>query len=96
MVNYIIIIIFVFFIYFSYHSSCRKDQFTVLTLKFGYSRCYWSISTKDPADPYWFVVVVFIAFTSVNDRWLPTGGGRAWRFYYIRDAFCRPTLEWLQ
>ena len=27
--------IFVFFIYFFYHSSCRKDQFTVLSLKFG-------------------------------------------------------------
>ena len=27
--------IFVFFLYFSYHSSCRKDQFTALILKFG-------------------------------------------------------------
>ena len=27
--------IFVFFLYFFYHSSCRKDQFTVLSLKFG-------------------------------------------------------------
>ena len=27
--------IFVFFIYFFYHSSCRKDQLTVLNLKFG-------------------------------------------------------------
>ena len=26
--------IFVFFIYFFYHFSCRKDQFTVLSLKF--------------------------------------------------------------
>ena len=26
--------IFVFFLYFFYHSSCRKDQFTVLSLKF--------------------------------------------------------------
>ena len=25
----------VFFLYFSYHSSCRKDQFTALILKFG-------------------------------------------------------------
>ena len=34
-VNYIIHnCIFVFFIYFFYHSSCRKDQFTVLNLKF--------------------------------------------------------------
>ena len=24
------------------------------------------------------------------------GGGRRWRFYYTRDAFCRLTLEWLQ
>ena len=62
MVNYIIIIIiiiiiFVFFLCFSYHSSCCKGQFTVLTLKFGYSRFYWSISTKDLADLHWFVVV---------------------------------------
>ena len=28
-------IIFVFFPYFFYHTSCRKDQFTVLILKFG-------------------------------------------------------------
>ena len=34
--------IFVFFIYFLYHSSCRKDQFTVLNLKFG---------TQDFTDP---------------------------------------------
>ena len=27
--------IFVFFLYFFYHSSCHKDQFTVLSLKFG-------------------------------------------------------------
>ena len=27
--------IFVFCLYFSYHSSCRKDQFTALILKFG-------------------------------------------------------------
>ena len=26
---------FVFFVYFSYHSSCRKDYFAVLILKFG-------------------------------------------------------------
>ena len=29
--------IFVLFLYFFYHSSCRKDQFTVLSLKFGIS-----------------------------------------------------------
>ena len=45
--------IFVFFIYFFYHSSCRKDQFNVLN-----SRFYWSRSTKNPANPHWFVVVV--------------------------------------
>ena len=27
--------IFVFFLYFFYHSSCRKDQFTVFSLKYG-------------------------------------------------------------
>ena len=27
--------IFVLFLYFFYHSSCRKDQFTVLSLKFS-------------------------------------------------------------
>ena len=43
--------IFVFFLYFFHHSSCHKDQFTALILKFG---------TQDfsPADPHWFVVVV--------------------------------------
>ena len=34
--------IFVFFLYFFNHSSCRKDQFTVLSLKFG---------TQDFTDP---------------------------------------------
>ena len=34
--------IFVFFIYFFYHSSCRKDHFTVFNLKFG---------TQDFTDP---------------------------------------------
>jgi len=33
---------FVFFLYFFHHSSCRKDQFTVLMLKFG---------TQDFTDP---------------------------------------------
>ena len=34
-VNYIIHhFVFVFFLYSFYHSSCRKDQFTVLILKF--------------------------------------------------------------
>ena len=34
--------IFVFFLYFFYHSSCRKDQFTVFISKFG---------TQDFTDP---------------------------------------------
>ena len=34
--------IFIFFIYFLYHSSCRKDQFTLLNLKFD---------TQDFTDP---------------------------------------------
>ena len=50
--------IFVFFLYFFYHSFCRKDQFTVLSLKFGTQDFNWSRSTKDPVDPHWFVVVV--------------------------------------
>ena len=44
--------IFLFYLLiFFHHSSCRKDQFTALILKFG---------TQDftPADPHWFVVVV--------------------------------------
>ena len=40
MVNYICLI-FLFFIFF-YHSSCRKDQFMVVILKFG---------TEDFTDP---------------------------------------------
>ena len=50
--------IFVFFIYFFYHSSCRKDHFTVLNLKFGTQDFTDPRSTKDPADPQWFVFVV--------------------------------------
>ena len=33
--NIIHYFIFVFFLYFFHHCSCRKDQFTVLILKFG-------------------------------------------------------------
>ena len=44
---------FCFLYLFFYHSSCRKDQFNVLN-----SRFYWSRSTKNPANPHWFVVVV--------------------------------------
>ena len=51
-------LIFVFFLYFFYHSSCRKDQFTVSNLKFGTQDFTDPRSTKDPADPQWFVVVV--------------------------------------
>ena len=48
--------IFVFFLYFFYNSSCRKDQFTVLSLKFG-SQDFTdpARSTKYPVD---IVVVV--------------------------------------
>ena len=38
--------IFVFFLYFSYHSSCRKDQFTALILKFG--------TTNETVSDFWF------------------------------------------
>ena len=50
--------IFVFFLYFFYHFSCRKDQFTFLNLKFATQDFTDPRSTKDPADPQWFVVVV--------------------------------------
>ena len=40
--HFIFIFICVFFIYFFYHSSCRKEQFTDLILKFG---------TQDFTDP---------------------------------------------
>ena len=40
--NIIHYFIFVFFLYFFYHFSFRKDQFTVLSLKFG---------TQDFTDP---------------------------------------------
>ena len=40
--NFIHHFIFVPFLYFFYHSSCSKDQFTVLSLKFG---------TQDFTDP---------------------------------------------
>ena len=38
--------------------STREDQFTGLSFITLYSRFYWSRSTKDPADPHWFVFVV--------------------------------------
>ena len=49
--------IFVFFLYFSKHSSCRKDQFTVLILKFVIE------DSTNPGllmsgDPHWFAVEV--------------------------------------
>ena len=40
--NFIHYFIYVLFIYFFFHSACRKDQFTVLSLKFG---------TQDFTDP---------------------------------------------
>ena len=51
-----------FFLHFFYHFSCRKDQFTVLILKFGIEDFIDHLSgpTKDPAVhiPHWFVDVV--------------------------------------
>ena len=47
--------IFVFFLYFFHHSSCRKDQFTVLIFKFG------TQDFTDPGDPHWFVVEVLLS-----------------------------------
>lgn len=46
--------------FFFYHFSCRKDQFTVLILKFGIEDFtdHLSRSTKVPVDPHLFVVVV--------------------------------------
>ena len=58
---------FIYLFIFFCHSFCRKDQFTVLILKFGqYWRCYWSRSTKDPADPHYFVIVVLPSQVSVK------------------------------
>ena len=54
-VDYIIhhfIFICVFFLYFFYHSSCRKEQSTVLILKFGIQDFTDPRSTKNPADPH--------------------------------------------
>ena len=50
--------IFVSFLYFFYHSSCRKDQFTVLIFELKILLICWSRSTKDPAYSHWFVVMV--------------------------------------
>ena len=47
--------IFVFFLYFSHHSSCRKDQFTVVILKFG---------TQDFTDPD--LLNIRLTFTSLS------------------------------
>ena len=46
---------FVLFIYFFYHFSSRKDQFTVLRLKFGTQD--FTDPDPDPAVPHWFVFV---------------------------------------
>ena len=64
--------IFVFFLYIFYHSSCCKDQFTVLNLKFGSSfslhlRCFdkfhlslcpqlWWVSSQGFERKAWFVL----------------------------------------
>lgn len=54
--------------FFFYHFSSRKDQFTVLILKFGIEDFtdHLSRSTKVPVDPHLFVVVVLHAFTRVS------------------------------
>ena len=43
---------------FFYHSFYRKDQLTVLTLKFGVR----DFTDPDPADPHWVFVVVSVPF----------------------------------
>ena len=58
--------IFVFFIYFFYHSSCRKDHFTVLNLKFGTQDFTDPRSTKDPADGPSMVCRCRFDFTSFS------------------------------
>ena len=50
--------IFVFFVYFLHYSSCRKDQFTVLILKFGTQDFTNPGLQKIRPDPHWFVVMV--------------------------------------
>ena len=51
-------LIFVFFLYFLHYSSCRKDQFTVLILKFGTQDFTNPGLQKIRPDPHWFVVMV--------------------------------------
>ena len=53
-------IIFLFFLVFFHHSSCRKDQFTVLILKLGLKILLNNVYSRDPDDPHWFVVVVLL------------------------------------
>ena len=45
---------------FFHHSSCRKDQFTVLILKLGLKILLNNVYSRDPDDPHWFVVVVLL------------------------------------
>ena len=59
--------------------STREDQFTGLSFITLYSRFYWSRSTKDPADPHWFVVVVLLS-TSVSGKNVPRNYGTARNF----------------
>jgi len=47
-----------FFLIFFHHSSCRKDQFTVLILKLGHKILLIQVYSRDPAEPRWFVIVV--------------------------------------
>ena len=63
--HFIFIFICVFFIYFFYHSSCRKEQFTDLILKFG---------TQDFTNPGLLKILLpslvchcGFAFTSISD-----------------------------
>ena len=48
----------------------------LFNLKIWCWRFYWSRSTKDPADPYWFLVVVSVPFKIyeyVVKSWTPKG-----------------------
>ena len=60
--------IFVFFLYI-FQPWLHLPYGSVYCFKFKiwYSRFYWSRSTKDPADPHWFVVSCGFALTSVGE-----------------------------
>ena len=61
----------VFFLYFFHHSSCRKDQFTVLISKFG---------TQDLTDPGLRLTLTSLSlwFCLHNCFWVKIGQG-LWR-----------------